>query len=110
MEKLDLFDFLIIFIKQLENIIIEELVNIVKIGEIEFELLLFEIILDLSKIIKEFEVEIIESMIEKNVLIDVKIELDIFQKLDKSLFKKVCGFVQLLIFMSGILSNIKNVI
>lgn len=54
------------------------MVNEVKLGEIEFELLLFEIILDLSKIIKEFEVDVIESLVEENVLIDVKIVLGKF--------------------------------
>lgn len=54
------------------------MVDEVKLGEIEFELLLFEIILDLSKIIKEFEVDVIESLVEENVLIDVKIVLGIF--------------------------------
>ena len=110
MEKLDLSDSPITSTKQSENITTEELVNIVKTGETESELLSSETTSDLSKIIKESEAETTESMTEKNVLTDAKTELDTSQKLDKSLSKKARGFAQLLTPMSGILSNIKNVI
>ena len=110
MEKLDLSDSPITSTKQSENITTEELVNIVKTGETESELLSSETTSDLSKIIKESEAETTESMTEENVLTDAKTELDTSQKLDKSLSKKARGFAQLLTPMSGILSNIKNVI
>ena len=110
MEKLDLSDSPITSTKQSENITTEELVNIVKTGETESELLSSETTSDLSKIIKESEAETTESMTEKNVLTDAKTELDTSQKLDNSLSKKARGFAQLLTPMSGILSNIKNVI
>ena len=110
MEKLDLSDSPITSTKQSENITTEELVNIVKTGETESELLSSETTSDLSKIIKESEAETTESMTEENVLTDAKTELDTSQKLDNSLSKKARGFAQLLTPMSGILSNIKNVI
>ena len=110
MEKLDLSDSPITSTKQSENITTEELVNIVKTGETESELLSSETTSDLSKIIKESEAETTESMTEKNVLTDAKTALDTSHKLDKSLSKKARGFAQLLTPMSGILSNIKNVI
>ncbi|MCL2927704.1 MAG: hypothetical protein MGG37_06725 [Trichodesmium sp. MAG_R01] len=110
MDKLDLSDSPRTSTQQSENITTEELVNIVKTGENESELLSSETTSDLSKIIKEPEAETTESMTEENVLTDAKTALDTSHKLDKSLSKKARGFAQLLTPMSGILSNIKNVI
>jgi len=97
-------------IQESENITTEEFVNEVKPGETESELLLSETPSDSSKMTKESEADTTESMAEENVLTEDKTVSETSQKLQTSLSKKAGGFSQLLIPVSGILSNIKNVI
>lgn len=108
--KLDLTESVGTSTQELENITTEELVNEVKPGETESELLSSEITSDLSKITKESEADATESLAEENVLTDAKTLSGTSQELQTSLSKKTGGFSQLLIPVSGILSNIKNAI
>jgi len=108
--KLDLTESVVTSTQELENITTEELVNEVKPGETESELLSSEITSDLSKITKESEADATESLAEENVLTDAKTLSGTSQELQTSSSKKTGGFSQLLIPVSGILSNIKNVI
>ena len=108
--KLDLTESVGTSTQELENITTEELVNEVKPGETESELLSSEITSDLSKITKESEADATESLAEENVLTDAKTLSGTSQELQTSSSKKTGGFSQLLIPVSGILSNIKNAI
>ena len=108
--KLDLTESVGTSTQEPENITTEELVNEVKPGETESELLSSEITSDLSKITKESEADATESLAEENVLTDAKTLSGTSQELQTSSSKKTGGFSQLLIPVSGILSNIKNAI
>ena len=108
--KLDLTESVGTSTQELENITTEELLNEVKPGETESELLSSEITSDLSKITKESEADATESLAEENVLTDAKTLSGTSQELQTSSSKKTGVFSQLLIPVSGILSNIKNAI
>ncbi|MCL2925188.1 MAG: Ycf66 family protein [Trichodesmium sp. MAG_R04] len=96
--------------QDLENITTEELINEVKPGKTKSELLSSKTTSDSSKIIEESEVKTTESITEENILTYPQTISEISQELQTGSSKKVGGFAQLLTPVSGILSNIKNII
>ncbi|MGK7918828.1 MAG: Ycf66 family protein [Trichodesmium sp.] len=97
-------------VQELENITTEGLINEVKPGETEPELLLDETTSDSSKEIEESEVDTTKSLTEENVLTEARTLPETVQELQKNSSKKPGGFAQLLTPVTGILSNIKNAI
>ena len=108
--KSDLTESLGTVTKEFENITTEELVNEVKLGKTESELLSYKNTSYSNKIIEESEANKTESITEKNILTDAQALSEISQELQTSSSKKVGSFAQLLIPINGILSNIKNII
>lgn len=108
--KSDLTESLGTVTKEFENITTEELVNEVKLGKTESELLSYKNTSYSNKIIEESEANKTESITEKNILTDAQALSEISQELQTSSSKKVGSFAQLLIPVNGILSNIKNII
>ncbi len=110
MPKSDLAESTEISVQELENITTEDLINEVKPGQSESELLSDETTSYSSKVTEDSEVDTTESMTEENVLTDAGTVPETSQELQKSSSKKAGGFSQLLTPVSGILSNIKNAI
>ena len=108
--KSDLTESLGTVTKEFENITTEELVNEVKLGKTESELLSDKNTSYSNKIIEESEANKTESITEKKNLTDAQTLSEISQELQTSSSKKVGSFAQLLIPVNGILSKIKNII